>query len=160
MKKRRAGKARRARIVRNTAVKPARSAGGKSLGLRLSGRADAVVVVKRGIPVAAVERLGQNLGVTLETLGRLTNIAERTLQRRRRDNAGRLKADESERVLRVGLLLDRAVVVLGGIENARAWLNAPCAALGGAAPLSYADTEPGAREVEDLLGRIEHGVFS
>lgn len=160
MKKRRSSKAKRARIVGHSGVKPARQGSGKSLGLKLSGRQDAVVVVKRGMPVAAVERLGQNLGVTLETLGRITNIAERTLQRRKRDNAGRLKADESERVLRVGLLLDRAVAVLGGIENARAWLNAPCAALGGAAPLAYADTEPGAREVEDVLGRIEHGVFS
>jgi uncharacterized protein (DUF2384 family) len=32
--------------------------------------------------------------------------------------------------------------------------------LGGKTPLEYADTEPGAREVEDLLGRLEHGVFS
>jgi uncharacterized protein (DUF2384 family) len=27
-------------------------------------------------------------------------------------------------------------------------------------PLDYAETEIGAREVEDLLGRIEYGVYS
>jgi len=159
---RRTGVAAPARKTRGTgaASPPLRHARGDSLGLKLKGRTDAVAVVKRGMPVAAVARLGRNLGVTLEALGRITNIAERTLQRRKQDNAGRLKADESERVLRVGLLLDRAVAVLGSLETARAWLRAPCPALGGKAPLAYADTEPGAREVEDVLGRIEHGVFS
>ena len=33
-------------------------------------------------------------------------------------------------------------------------------ALGGATPLDFAKTEPGAREVENVLGRLEHGVFS
>ena len=32
--------------------------------------------------------------------------------------------------------------------------------LGDVSPLEYAKTEVGAREVENLLGRIEHGVFS
>jgi putative toxin-antitoxin system antitoxin component (TIGR02293 family) len=40
------------------------------------------------------------------------------------------------------------------------WLKSPQKALGGKTPLEYSDTEPGAREVEDLLGRLEHGVFS
>ena len=44
--------------------------------------------------------------------------------------------------------------------NARQWLNAPQFGLGGAIPLEYAGTEVGAREVEDLLGRIEYGVYS
>ena len=33
-------------------------------------------------------------------------------------------------------------------------------ALGGATPLGFARTEPGVREVEDLLGRIEYGIPS
>jgi uncharacterized protein (DUF2384 family) len=32
--------------------------------------------------------------------------------------------------------------------------------LGGAVPLDFAKTEIGAREVENLLGRIEYGVYS
>jgi uncharacterized protein (DUF2384 family) len=33
-------------------------------------------------------------------------------------------------------------------------------ALGGRSPLDFAQTEPGAREVENVIGRLEHGVFS
>ena len=53
-----------------------------------------------------------------------------------------------------------AVQALGTTQHARTWLAAPQHGLGGAIPLDYARTEVGAREVEDLLGRIEYGVYS
>ena len=56
--------------------------------------------------------------------------------------------------------MGKAVEVMESEENARKWLASPQAGLGGAVPLEYAETEVGAREVEDLLGRIEYGVYS
>jgi putative toxin-antitoxin system antitoxin component (TIGR02293 family) len=56
--------------------------------------------------------------------------------------------------------MGRAVEVLESEEGARRWLNSPQVGLGGEIPLDYAQTEVGAREVEDLLGRIEFGVYS
>ena len=73
---------------------------------------------------------------------------------------GKLQQDESERLLRIGLLFERAKEVLGGTDRARIWFKSPKKALGGITPLEYSDTEPGAREVEHLLGRLEQGVFS
>ena len=147
-------------MPKRTRPKRTRPPAGRHLGLKLSKPGDAVKAVRSGLPVACVDRLGKSLGVSISVVGRATNIAERTLIRRRQENEGRLKTDESERVLRLGLLLDRAEEVLGGLEAARAWLAMPNQALGDCAPLEYANTEPGAREVEALLGRIEHGVFS
>jgi putative toxin-antitoxin system antitoxin component (TIGR02293 family) len=40
------------------------------------------------------------------------------------------------------------------------WLNSPNMALSWRAPLKLAETEQGARLVEDLIGRLEHGVYS
>jgi putative toxin-antitoxin system antitoxin component (TIGR02293 family) len=57
-------------------------------------------------------------------------------------------------------LFARASEALGGHANARSWLVEPARAFHGECPLDYADTEIGAREVEALLGRLEHGVFS
>ena len=88
----------------------------------------------------------------------LENIATRTLSRRKTE--GRFQTDESERLFRIAALYDRAVEVLGGRDRASAWFKGPKKALGGKTPLQYADTEPGAREVENLLGRLEYGVFS
>ena len=61
---------------------------------------------------------------------------------------------------RISNLYDRAIEVLGDQERAEAWLKKPNKALGMKTPLQYADTESGAREVENLLGRLEYGVFS
>jgi putative toxin-antitoxin system antitoxin component (TIGR02293 family) len=78
----------------------------------------------------------------------------------RRKASGKLDPSESDRVVRYARLMGRAVEVLESEDSARAWLNSPQVGLGGAVPLDYAETELGAREVEDLLGRIEHGVYS
>jgi putative toxin-antitoxin system antitoxin component (TIGR02293 family) len=56
--------------------------------------------------------------------------------------------------------LGKAIEVMESEEDARRWLSSPQVGLGGAVPLAFAATEVGAREVEDLLGRIEFGVYS
>lgn len=57
-------------------------------------------------------------------------------------------------------ILARAENVLGNRDNAMEWLRSRPIALGGAMPLDLLETEEGAQKVEDLLGRIEHGVVS
>jgi putative toxin-antitoxin system antitoxin component (TIGR02293 family) len=94
----------------------------------------------------------------MERLGPLLGISKATLHRRMA--GGRLRSTESDRVVRFALLMGKAVEVLESEESARQWLTSPQFGLGGAVPLDYARTEVGAREVEDLLGRIEYGVYS
>jgi putative toxin-antitoxin system antitoxin component (TIGR02293 family) len=94
----------------------------------------------------------------METLFPLLGISKATYHRRKA--SGKLGADESDRVVRFARLMGKAVEVFGSAENARKWLTSPQIGLGGAIPLAYADTEVGAREIEDLLGRIEYGVYS
>ena len=67
---------------------------------------------------------------------------------------------ESERIYRIAKIYDRAVEVFGDEEMGRRWLKEPAWALGDRTPLEFAETELGAQEVDDLLGRIEHGVFT
>jgi len=59
-------------------------------------------------------------------------------------------------------LLAKATDVLGDREKAIGWMKAPNRALGGATPTSVLDidTALGARAAEDVLVRIEYGVFS
>lgn len=120
--------------------------------------ADAVAAVRAGLPVAAFEGLARALRVSEARLAQVVGLSATTLGRRKR--AGVLASDEGDRVWRVAALFDRAVGVFGGDEDAAAWFVDPNVALGDEAPLSLADTEPGARAVDDLLGRIEYGVYS
>jgi putative toxin-antitoxin system antitoxin component (TIGR02293 family) len=57
------------------------------------------------------------------------------------------------------MLFKKAVLVFSDKNDAREWFKRENRSLNNKTPLEYSDTEIGAREVEDLLGRIEHGVF-
>ena len=117
-----------------------------------------IAAIREGLPVARFATLQEGLDVSSAALLELLRLSPSTLGRRRR--AGTFSAEESERLVRLGRLLVRAVEVFEGLEEARRWLKQPVRALGGAIPLEYAALELGAREVERVLGRLEHGVYS
>lgn len=117
-----------------------------------------IEAIRVGLPVHELKGLQASLAVPMEKLVPMLGISKATLHRRMAGK--RLGSAESERVVRFARLMDKAVQVMESEENARRWLNSPQIGLGGAVPLDYAGTEVGAREVEDLLGRIEHGVYS
>lgn len=114
--------------------------------------------IKEGLSFKAFARLQQVLALTELQLASVLRIPASTLARRKKE--GRLASDESERLLRVGRLFDLAVGTFGDSAAAQHWLNAPRSVLDGETPLERAETEPGARQVEALLGRLEFGVYS
>jgi putative toxin-antitoxin system antitoxin component (TIGR02293 family) len=68
---------------------------------------------------------------------------------------------EYERLLRASRLFGKALELFeGNREAATYWMHSPQPALGGKTPIDVAKTELGTREVEHLLGRVEHGVYS
>ena len=131
-----------------------------SLPSYLPAREDApcetIEAIREGLPAEALNWLKERLDLTAEELAGVVHVSRRTMSRRK--NEGRLKPDESERVLRLIRLYGRAAEVLGGPEEATEWLREKNFALGEETPLEFADTEPGARRVERLLGQIEHGI--
>jgi putative toxin-antitoxin system antitoxin component (TIGR02293 family) len=117
-----------------------------------------IEALRVGLPVQELIELQASLKVPMDKLVPRLGISKATLHRRKA--TGRLDPAESDRVVRFARLMGKAVTVLESDDNARQWLTSPQFGLGGAVPLDYADTEVGAREVEDLLGRIEYGVYS
>ncbi len=114
--------------------------------------------IQKGLRFSELETLQTSIGMPFEQLAAKLCISRSTLQRRKA--AGRLSPDESDKVLRFARLLEHATDVFGDVDKARAWLKHPQYGLGGAVPLDYAETEIGAREVDNLLGRIDYGVYS
>ena len=53
----------------------------------------------------------------------------------------------------------RAIEVFGTREKAIRWLRTPIPALSDRTPLSMLNTADGIEHIEDVLGRIEHGVW-
>ena len=114
--------------------------------------------IQKGLRFSELETLQNSIDLPFEQLAAKLAISRSTLQRRKA--AGRLSPDESDKVMRLSRLLEHATNVFGDIERARAWLKFPQRGLGGAIPLDYAETEVGAREVDNLLGRIEYSVYT
>jgi putative toxin-antitoxin system antitoxin component (TIGR02293 family) len=117
-----------------------------------------VAAVAQGLPFGELETLREQLDLPLDSLASYLGLARATMHRRKL--SGHLTAEESDKVLRFARLLGQAAKIFGGVPEAREWLKAPQYGLGGVRPLEFAGTEVGAREVESLLGRIDHGVYS
>jgi len=116
-------------------------------------------LVVRGLSPEVALDLGKRLGISQDRLSELAQIAKTTLHRRIKDHQ-RLAQDESERVIRLFSVYQKAVEVFEDEDRAARWFSSRPKALAGKTPLDFMETEPGARYVEKLLGRIEHGVFS
>lgn len=115
--------------------------------------------VERGLPFASLRSLTEVMRMTLQDTADVLFMSERTLQRRKTE--GRLHADESDRLLRLSRVFGKAIELFeGDTEAALRWMKKPLPALGLVSPLAMTKTEPGAIEVERLIGRTEHGVFS
>lgn len=116
--------------------------------------------VAAGIPARSLSLLTKALGLgSIARTAALVQMSAKTAERRVRARA-RLAPDESERVVRLIRLVSRAESVLENRASAREWMARPLAILGGKTPLELSATEPGARVVEQALGRLEHGVFA
>lgn len=111
--------------------------------------------ITRGMKRSAFDRLKLLTQTSNKELVEVVRIPNRTLSRRTV-----FEADESERILRVAAAFQRTIEVFEDLAKARQWFSKPKRALGGKTPLQYCDTEVGADEVTNLLGRIEQGVFS
>ncbi len=116
-----------------------------------------VPALRKGFRYAVLRRTSDRIGLPFEEVVEALGMSKRTLARRKIE--GVLSPAESERLLRFARIVERARDVIGA-ERAAAWLRRPNRALGGAAPLSLLDTDVGAQEVEDVLGRIEYGVYT
>ena len=127
------------------------------LGLRTYDAARLHARVRDGLSYEAFERLRRVLDLPASRAAEILRIPPRTLARRR--EAKRLEADESDRLMRLSRLVGLALQLFeGDLDEMRYWLTTPHSALAGQAPLEFATTEIGTREVEYLIGRLEHGV--
>lgn len=134
------------------------------VGVAVYGRrpsaGNAAAQVRAGLPVREFDVLRQLLGLTVAALAQKVGISLATLSRRRHRHEV-LDTGHGDRVLRFARLFRLAVGLYDGDESAaRTWLTTPARALDGQTPLDYAETEAGAREVENLIGRLEHGVYT
>lgn len=126
------------------------------LGRRLGSLAALNDAVAEGLPKAALRQTAGRIFTGKVDQKQLMNriVPEATFKRRR----DRLSAAESERTERIARVVANAEYVWGDRDDARRFLTTSHPALRGRTPIDAAMTELGARQVEEILGAIFHGL--
>jgi len=139
------------------AAQLARLIGGEDiLGRRITSELELEGCEREGFPVAVLGALQRTAGLSPDETYEAI-IPRRTLAHRLKKHQ-RLSPDESNRVSRILRIFALAAETLGDDEQARHWLRRPLRQFGGRTPLAMLRTDLGAHQVENLLGRIAHGV--
>jgi putative toxin-antitoxin system antitoxin component (TIGR02293 family) len=133
--------------------------GKRALRQKIETSSDLARATRAGLSVESLDMLAQELSIQRVSVGKLLGISERTLSRRA-TSKGRLTAAESDRVVRLARVLALAKETLGDMDRASRWLQTPNRALEGDKPIDRLDTDIGVRSVEQVLGRIEYGLYS
>jgi putative toxin-antitoxin system antitoxin component (TIGR02293 family) len=115
--------------------------------------------ILRGFEFEAVENIKQRMSLTDAELATLLGIGEATLRRSRATHAT-LDAATSDRLYRLSKVIAVAEEALETPANATTWLRRPQPALAGQVPLDLLVTQAGADQVETLLRRIDHSVYT
>ena len=110
-----------------------------------------------GVPARRVKNLIDSGALGAKQVFRV--IPERTFKRRLASRQP-LKANEADAIARYLRITQAATDTFGDAAFARRFLNEANPALGGRVPFELAETDAGAREVEAVLNRIAHGVYS
>ena len=123
---------------------------------RISSHLDLDRAIHRGLPAKTVVRLSNAIAPGQQSF-RFIFVARSTLSRRLKSNAP-LTPEEGEKVARLARVWAFAKDVWGDENDARRFLESPHPMLGGRPPREVAESEIGAREVEDILGRMRYGT--
>lgn len=134
--------------------------GARLLHLDAHNQVDVVTHLEHGLEPATIRHLADWLDLpikqTLDTLG----IPSSTYHHRSQKHQPLSPAD-SERVYRLARVIEAAETYFDDDQDAaRRWLTRPKHTLNGRTPIDYARTSAGAQYVQDLLGRLAHGVIS
>ena len=117
------------------------------------------VLLEGGLPLGALDALKRATALSDAQLASLMGLSGKTLQRARATR-DRLHSVASDRLFRTARLVALAGEVLEDQERGIAWLGRAQIGLGGTVPFALMTTEAGSQQVEQLLRRIEHGVYA
>jgi len=128
----------------------------------ITSRLDAHDALARGLPAAVLKHLVQEIDLLHarnDQLEKAIGISLRTFQRRRETDKP-LSPEQSSRAWKFAEILGRAADMLGSQQAGEDWLQAPAMALDRRRPIDLLATQAGVDAVEELLTRMEYGVYS
>ncbi len=132
--------------------------GVKVLGRSVRSSGDLAERVRKGLPFSGLSAVMQQYGISRDVVCGILHLSRRNFLRRKEQR--RLSPDESDRLYRLARVLAHANRVFEDPEESADWMQTPNPGLGKQQPLILLDTDIGVQQVDQVLGRIEHGIIS
>jgi len=130
--------------------------GPPNVGRGVRSADDLVAKVRSGLPFASLMAVMDGYGISRDALCRILHLSPRNFLRRREQK--RLAPDESDRLYRLARVIAHANRVFEDPADSADWIHAPNLTLGKREPVALLDTNIGVQRIDDVLGRIEHGI--
>jgi putative toxin-antitoxin system antitoxin component (TIGR02293 family) len=152
-----------------TAIKKSKAGGGLSFIHLLGGKNivtqpirsefDIISLSNEGITKASLDALIGHLGISKKAFSEnILDSSVKTLERKK--STDKLDKRISSHVIEIAKVVEHAFVVFEDEEKVKKWLNAPNRALNNIKPIDLFYLPTGLGMVDDILGRIEYGVYS
>ncbi len=134
--------------------------GGKSIIRQpLQSDLDIISLSNEGITKASLDALIGHLGISKKAFSEnILDASVKTLERK--TSTDRLNRHTSSIVIEIAKVMEHTFSVFGDEEKAKAWINSPNRALNNIKPVDLFYIPTGLKMVNDILGRIEEGVYS
>lgn len=119
---------------------------------------DFLVVSSKGISKSSVENLAHVMDIPMKDMAVLLNLSYKTLARKK--TADVLNTLVSSLSIEIANTMAKGVSVFEDFDKLNRWLHKENKALNGQKPFDLLNTPTGIKLVNQVLGRIEDGVYS
>ena len=118
-----------------------------------------VDAVHQGFKPKVYRKIIERTKLSQSEFHNVTHIPVSTIKRRLK-NEERFNTQESDAIYRLAMLIKLATELFNDEKKALEWMRKKVYGLGGKRPLDMVSTSVDFEIVKDLIGRVEHGVFS
>lgn len=133
--------------------------GSNSIRSLLRSDFDLIQAGAEGIPKSSIDALAAHLGISRKTMAEdILDLSVKTMERKAPSD--KLDKRTSSHAIEIAKVIQHAYAVFEDSDKVRRWINKENTALNSMKPLQLFDTMTGLVMVNDILGRIEEGVYS
>lgn len=134
----------------------------RSLDINLLGGSNSlsiIEIIREGISFKSFIDFVNNGPFSLPEWSKYLHISERTMQRYQKENKT-FELPQSEKIVELAIFYERGVKVFGDKTKFDTWLGLNNIALHNYKPKDLLDSSFGIQWLNEILTRIEHGIFA
>lgn len=130
----------------------------KKRGISCNNSEDYIKLSRKGLTIYQLRAILKYTGITIKEISKIISITEYHLESYPEEKI--LRTDISAQLIQILDLYTLGYEVFEDTSNFQQWMRSEIRALDFEKPISLLDTPFGINDVKQIIGRIEHGVYS